>query len=221
VAAVFAVFRPWRLPRFVLWSVVSAIVLVVAPLVVVPPTVLVGEYASWLARMGGQVTLRNYSVMEHLHIWLGADWPNWPVQLAGLLILLSPLVQMPHWNSPRFRLLFLASFLMFSVLFNHKAESPSFVIALAGVALWFVSIKRTRFAWAVLMAVMLITTLSASDIMPELLQQRVFMPYKLKTLPVLLVWVLTQIELWRNRVSAPFPISPSGGGSAAPAPLRP
>jgi hypothetical protein len=205
LAASFAIFRPYRIPRFALWSAVAAAVLLAAPLLVVPPSELAQQYASWFARMRGQAELRNYSVMEQLHIWLGVGWPNWPIQLAGLVVLFAPLVQVPHWNAPRFRLFYLASLLMFCVLFNHKAESPSFVIALAGVALWFVTADRTPFTWAVLVAVIVITSLSASDAMPEVLQQGVFMPYKLKTLPVLLVWILTQIELWRRKVSAPVP----------------
>jgi hypothetical protein len=131
------------------------------------------------------------------------------MQLAGVIILLAPLVQVPHWGNARFRLLFLASVLMFCVLFNHKAESPSFVIAVAGVAIWFAASARDRFAWIVLGVVVVGTVLSASDAMPEVLQQRLFVPYKLKTLPVLWVWLLTQAELWRRNVSAPFDVPQS------------
>ena len=204
IAGSLAIFRPWRLPRTLLWALVVAAVLVAAPLIVVSPATLGHEWASWLTRNRAVAELRNYSVMEQLHIWLRVDWPNWPIQLVGVVLLLAPLAQIPHWNSPRFRLLFLASLLMFCVLFNHKAESPSFVIALAGVAIWFASTERTRFAWGVLAAVIVLTSLSASDAMPEVLQQRVFVPYKVKTLPVLLVWILTQIELWRRPVSVPY-----------------
>lgn len=206
IAGAFALFRPWRLPRFLLWTIAIGALLLAAPLMVVSPTVLWQEWASWLARNRAVAEMRNYSVMEQVHIWLHVDWPNWPIQLSGVVVALAPLARFPHWNSPRFRLLFLASVLMFCVLFNHKAESPSFVIALAGVAIWFATTERTRFAWGVLAIVILVTSLSASDAMPEALQQNVFMPYKLKTLPVLLVWILTQIELWRPRLSAPFPV---------------
>lgn len=204
-AAVFAIFRPRRLPQFALRATLVAVILILAPLLVTSPSRLVDQYHSWGAIESAMSSMRGYSVMEQLHLWLGVDWPNAAVQLAGVVILLAPLVQVPHWGSPRFRLLFLASVLMFCVLFNHKAESPSFVIAMAGVAIWFAVSDRGRLAWIVLGIVMVVTVLSASDAMPEVLQQQLFQPYRLKTLPVLLVWIITQVELWRRSVSAPFP----------------
>jgi hypothetical protein len=215
VAAAFGLFRPWRLSRFALWCAIVAMLLIGAPLLVITPAQLAAEYRSWLALNSAVSIQRNYSVMAQPEIWFGRGWPNWPFQLAGVLILLLPLVQVAHWGNQRFRQLFLASVLMFCVLFNHKAESPSFVIAVAGVAIWFATARQGRVAWIVLGIVIVGTVLSASDAMPELLQQRLFMPYKLKTLPILLVWVLTQVELWRRNVSAPFHAPEST--SAAPA----
>ena len=202
VAAVFAIFRPFRLPRFALYCMIAAIALLGMPLVVIPPTELANQYRSWLA--ASSPVGRGYSVMEQLRLWFGVTWPSWPVQLIGAVLLLSPLVQVPHWGSARFRLLFLASALMFCVLFNHAAESPSFVIAVAGIAIWFATSARDRTAWTILGIVIVGTVFSSSDAMPEALQQRFFEPYRLKALPVLLVWVITQRQLWSRTVSAPF-----------------
>jgi hypothetical protein len=202
VAAVFAVFRPWRLPRFALYCVLVGVLLLATPLLVTPAPTLLNQYRSWLVAENAITVQRNYSVMQHVHMWLPGDWPNGPIQLVGVIMLLSPLVRLPSWGSLRFRLLFLASALMFCVLFNHKAESPSFVIAVAGVAIWFAMSDHDRLAWAVLAIVAIGTVLSASDAMPEILQQRFFQPYRIKTLPILLVWILTQVQLWRRSESA-------------------
>lgn len=207
VAAVFAVFRPYRLPRFVVASVVAAAILIGTPLLVSAPAELIQQYRAWFA--APSPVERGFSVMEQLRIWFGRDIPVWPVQLIGAGILLSPLVQVPHWASARFRLLFLASVLMFCVLFNHAAESPSFVIAVAGVGIWFALSARDRESWAILAIVFAGTVLASSDAMPEVLQRNLFEPYRLKTLPILLVWLLTQAQLWRRSVSAPFQASES------------
>lgn len=215
VAAVFAIFRPWRLPRFALWSIALALVLVVAPLVVLSPAELANQYRSWMAIQRIDALTRGFSVMEQLHIWFGVNWPNWPVQLAGVLILLAPLIRLSYWGHLRFRQLLLASVLMFCVLFNHKAESPTFVVAVAGVAIWFVVSARDRRAWTVLALVLVGTVLSASEAMPEALQERFFAPYRLKTIPVLVVWVVTQMELWSRNVSAPLRALESDGAVPA------
>jgi hypothetical protein len=217
VAAVFAIFRPWRLMRFALFSVVIAVMLLAAPLVVLAPSGLADQYRSWMAIQRVDALTRGFSVMEQLHLWLGVDWPNWPVQLAGTVVLLSPLIRISFWGQPRYRLLFLASVLMFCVLFNHKAESPTFVVAVTGVAIWFATSARDRLAWTVLAVVIVVTVLSSSDLMPKTLQRNLFDPYRLKTLPVLLVWVLTQSQLWKGSRSGSTPLQASESVRAAPA----
>jgi hypothetical protein len=195
-AATFAILRPARLPRFALWSVLTGVALVLAPLVVLSPAELADQYRSWLAEHPNAP--REYSVMGHLRLWLGVDWPFWPGQLIGVVILLAPLARAHVRTDPRLGLMFLASVLMFCVLFNHQAESPTFVIALAGVGIWFAVSARDRRAWALLAVVFVGTVLSASDAMPGVLQERFFEPYRLKTLPILMMWVVTQMELWRR-----------------------
>src|SRR5207248_4029145 len=122
----------------------------------------------------------------------------------------APLVRFQYWGLLRFRLLVLASVLMFCVLFNHGAESPSFVIAVAGVAIWFVLSERDAFAWSVLALVVIGTVLSSSDAMPAALRRDLFQPYRLKTLPILLVWLITQIQLWTRSATAPLRAPESG-----------
>ena len=220
VAATFAMFRPYRLPRFALWMLVVGVALVVAPLIVVSPEQLAAQYRSWFAISKLDALDRGFSVMKHLNLWFDMAGPNWPVQLTGVAILLAPLARYSSWGLPRFRLLYLASVLMFCVLFNHKAESPSFVIAVAGVSIWFAVSARDRFAWAVLATVVVGTILSSSDLMPAAIQRTVFDPYRLKTVPVCFVWVVVQRELWGFRrahrtASAPPPAPRSD--RAAPA----
>ena len=61
-----------------------------------------------------------------------------------------------QWSDARRRKLFLASLLVYSVIFNHKAEQPSFVIAMVGVAIWYAvrprSLARDVLAGTVILA---------------------------------------------------------------------
>jgi hypothetical protein len=220
-AGVFAILRPYRLPRFLLISAAVGLLFLLAPLVVVSPGELLAQYRSWGAISSADALTRGYSVMEQLHLWTEADWPNWPVQLVGAVVLLAPLARISRWGVERFRLLFLASVLMFCVLFNHKAESPSFVVAAAGVAIWLVVSDRDWLAWSAFTLFFVGTVLSASDAMPEALQESFFEPYRFKTIPVLLIWILTQFALWRDSSaprqsgSAPLPAPESAPGGVA------
>ena len=211
VAAVYALFRPYRVPRFALYGILTGVALAAAPLVVLSPAELAAQYASWAEIQRTDALTRGHSIMNQLELWLGLGMPNWPIQLVGVVVLLLPLARLQFWGIARFRMLFLASLLMFCVLFNHKAESPTFVVALAGVAIWLAHAPRTRATWLTLALVVVGTVLSSSDAMPRAIQEGFFEPYRLKILPVFLVWVLTQRELWRQSASA---------GSRAPAPAE-
>lgn len=201
-AAVFAVFRPYRIPRFALVGLGVATAFLAAPILVLTPSELLDQYRSWSAISSSDALMRGYSVMAQIHLWTGTDWPNWPVQVIGLAVLVAPLSRISRLGVERFRLLFLASVLMFCVLFNHKAESPSFVVGAAGVAIWFVTTRRDRLAWTAFVFFVVGTVLSSSDLMPELLQENFFEPYRFKTVPLLVIWILTQFGLWTES-SAP------------------
>jgi hypothetical protein len=96
--------------------------------------------------------------------------------------------------------------LIFCVIFNHQAESPTFVIGVAGVAIWFASLaERSRWAWTTFGFVVVCTILASSDAMPTSIQRAVFDAYHFKTVPLILVWIILQVQLWKHRavVSAP------------------
>ena len=123
--------------------------LAVLPILVTDPHHLVAQYRSWGALLAtdsrtavpGRVAWGpDGGVMQTLRIWTGGPWPNGPLEVLGTVLLLLPLAGGPSvWRDRQFRLRFLASLLLYMVLFNHKAESPTFVIAMTGVA---ISVRR-------------------------------------------------------------------------------
>jgi hypothetical protein len=137
----FAIFDPRRLRAAVIFTLCAA-ALALLPLIVTSPSMLVAQYGWWHGIESVDALALGASVMRVLHQAFGVDWPNWPVQLAGVVVLLLPLLHRSRWADARFRRTYLASLLVFVVIFNHQAERPSFVIAATGVAIWFVQSPR-------------------------------------------------------------------------------
>src|SRR6185437_17182859 len=106
-------------------------------------------------------------VMQQLRIWLGVSWPNWPVQLVGTVLLMLPLARWREWKWPEFRLRYLCSLLVYLVIFNHQSESPSFVIAVTGIAIWYVCTPRTRLHTAIMALTILLVSISSTAITPR------------------------------------------------------
>jgi hypothetical protein len=197
--ASFALFHPRKL-RVALALTASLVGLALLPLLVTPPSMLAAQYASWRAIESADALERGFAVMEHLQLLLRLDLPNWPIQLLGVALLVAPvLIRRERWGEWRFRRLYLCSVLAFCVLFNHQAESPTFVIGVAGAALWFASLeRRTRWQWGLFALFVVGTVLASSDAMPDWAQRNLFDPYRLKTIPLLLVWIEMQRALWRR-----------------------
>lgn len=197
--ASFAVFHP-RKVRVAIALVASLAGLAALPLLVTPLSTLLAQYASWRAIETTDALERGFSVMYHVQLVLQRNLPNWPFQLCGVAALLAPvLVRRERWGEWGFRRFYLCSVLVFCVLFNHQAESPTFVIGSAGVALWFASLDRpTRWEWTAFACFVIGTVLASSDAMPDWFQRTLFDPYRFKTVPLLVVWLEMQRQLWRR-----------------------
>ena len=89
----------------------------------------------------------------------------------------------------------LVSVLLWVVVFNHKAESPTFVIAFTGAALWYITSSRSGWETALFVAALLLTSLSPTDLFPAVVRREVIVPYALKALPCLLIWLVVVWEM--------------------------
>ena len=175
----------------------------------VSPSELAAQYQSWRAveaadavSVGGGGGGGLYGgVMQQLRLIFGVSWSNWPVQLAGSLLLMLPLVRWRNWNFADFRVRFLCALLVYMVIFNHQSESPSFVIAVTGIAIWFVSTPRSWWHTTVMVLTILVVSISSTDITPKSWQQNFFVHYRLKTIPCTLAWLTMMWELLAGRPS--------------------
>jgi hypothetical protein len=188
---------PWRRAlRTGTSAVVAGVGVALLPLLVVSPAALVAQYRSWRALEAVDAQQRWFSIMELLHQWTRADFPNWPVQLVGVVLLVLPLAaRRARWPDDRFRVLYLCSALLFVALFNHQAERASYVIAFTGAAIWYATSVRTGWRTA-LFALAFLTMPVASTLIPGAwLKLPGVVLYRL-AFPTLLIWLAVQRELW-------------------------
>jgi len=201
-ALALAIFYPRRF-RFALWMLVAMVLVLALPLLVVSPSQLAAQYEWWRAvesidalSVGGGGGGGLYGgVMQQLRLIFGVNWPNWPVQLAGTVLLMLPLARWRNWQFPDFRMRFLCALLVYMVIFNHQSESPSFVIAVTGIAIWFVTAPRSWWHTTLMVLTILIVSISSTDITPKSWQQNFFVHYRLKTIPCTLAWLTMMWEL--------------------------
>jgi hypothetical protein len=188
VAAALFLLYPRRM-RFLLQLAAWTALLALIPIVATPPRTLLTQYEDWLALLRTDHSTTGLSVAGWLEAWFrlrpGGAW----VTLAGIVLFCSAYLNHRAWRRPGFRLLLLASALIWAVIFNHKAESPTFIIAVSGVALWYVSRGRSAINLALLLLVFVFTCLSPTDVFPPGIRTGFVLPFRMKVLPCMLVWV--------------------------------
>src|SRR5690242_97077 len=218
-AAALALFHPRRW-RFALLLAAVAVGLALLPLVVIPPHELLAQYRSWWTietADAGRVN-RGDSVMQYLYQWLGADWPHWPVQLAGTLLLLAPLaLGRRRWSDGSFRLRFLCSLLIYLVLFNHQSERASFVIAYTGLSVWYAASAPDPMRNAIALAAAVALVLQDVQIVPWAAHDALGR-YRVKGIPCLVAWLVMQAELLGWRRWSPRSDGPEVGQAHVPPP---
>lgn len=132
--------------RFTLAFVGSVVALTAAPLLVVAPEHLVWQYQNWrILLQSDHAASYGLSVMSVLSPFLPSALAVSAVQGISLLVQCAPVIVFalrPRLATVSIRLLCGASMLLWMVIFNHKAESPTFIIAVSGVALWYGIMRR-------------------------------------------------------------------------------
>jgi hypothetical protein len=183
----------WKLLAYtILWSAI----LLVLPLAVVDARQLLLLYQSWLHLLDKDLSVAyGLSVMGWLKIWFNLDPPKTWVQALGAGIFLVPFIRFRQYGDYQFRLLVLTSLLLWVVIFNHKAESPSFIIAMTGVALWFFTQRFKTENLVLFTLAFVFTMVASSDLFPRYIRNVYLKPYVVKVVPCILVWLKVSYDL--------------------------
>ena len=201
VAVLFALPRPDRV-RAILTTALSVVILMALPLIAVPPAGLVAQYQSWFALQQSEGAFVGSSAMSLIRD-AGINWPVWPIQLIGVAIVLAILVRhLRAWNERKVRLLFLAQVMVFCVVFNHRAERQSAIIALCGMVIWYLASPRHAWRTALFAIVYFLVAVTSTAIVPDAIKSNLASQLRF-TIPLTILWLVMVAEfaLVRNNTS--------------------
>ena len=176
--------------------VIIFLVLAGIPLLVINWQQLVFLYKSWLHLLAMDESASiGYSVRGWLFSWFGVDIPNIILVVTGMVLLLFPLVKKSLFSQFQFRLFYLSAIMIWIIIFNHKAESPTFIIAVAGFALFYFNNEKFRINEILFWAVLIFTQLAHSDLFPPTVKEHFMMPYVIKAVPCIAAWAIILFRL--------------------------
>lgn len=184
--------------KFIISGLLAISVLFVIPMAISSPAFIIQSYGDWYNSLvhkndlnASLTSFQDISVMGMARRISGnISIPNAPFLIVGLVLFCLPYIRINQYKNLDFRMLLLASTLIFTVIFSSGSESPTYVIAFAGVAIWFVIQPNPKKSWIIAMFIFafLLTSLSPTDIFPKAAKEFIRL-YSLKALPCTIIWL--------------------------------
>ncbi|WP_407478084.1 glycosyltransferase family 87 protein [Elizabethkingia meningoseptica] len=162
------------------------------------------SYTDWYVELvnkniGNQVlgNMQDISLMGFVRRIVGdANISNLAFLAVGLPLFALPYLRIKQYKHRAFQLMILASTLLFTVLFSSGSESPTYIIAVAGVMIWFLIQKdKNKLIVGMMLFVLILTCFGMSDLFPRYVKQNYIIKYSLKALPCCIVWFRIIYEL--------------------------
>lgn len=172
--------RPWKtLLAFSVWM----FILLIMPLLVVSPEYLLEQYTAWLHLLRTDLPHENnlslYSVLGSLGI---PPFPSIYLSFFGLILLIGILLAglYRRRNEDNAIYLSVSLVLMWMVLFNHKSESPTYIIAVVGIGMLYLLSERNWVAKVILFQSFICISLSSTDLFPIDFRMQYLYPAQVK-----------------------------------------
>ena len=191
--------------KFIISLLIWAMVFFILPMLISSPDYILHTYIEWFQRLvvknsenSSLDSMQDISFMGMFRRILHNPYlSNLPFLLFGIALFGSTYLKISFYKNDKFRLLLLASVLIFTVIFSSGSESPTYIIAFLGVAIWFVIQETPKSIITIFLFIfaMVLTSFSPSDLIPKFLREDYIRPYALKALPCVLIWFKIVYEM--------------------------
>ena len=183
--------------KFIIALIGWAALFFILPMAISSPEYIIEQYKEWYVNLtekntgnllsGGQnqsllgLVRKTTRITTYSDLWL---------IVPGILAFCYPYTRFAQYKNEAFRYAFLASTLLFVVLFSTGSESSTYIIALLGVAIWYTTSpwKRSNIDIFLMIFAFILTSMSPSDLFPAYIRKHYVQPYALKALPCVFVW---------------------------------
>ena len=122
------------------------------------------------------------------------------IELSGYLIIILTTAYLALTKKYEFvKWYMLAYVLIWVIIFNHASESSTYIVAIPGVAIWYLASPRGFLEKTLLVITFILSVLSPTDIFDILIpkfKEEVIQRYALKALGPSLIWIYIQISIF-------------------------
>lgn len=194
--AMFLFYKGWH-KKGIVYAILWGLILFFIPTLMISFKALFWQYSNYLDLLkADQSTFLKYSFLGWLQAWFSWE-PNRTLAVLLALVFQSGLcIYKSMHQQQNTKILMVASWLLWVVIFNHMSESATFIIAVTGVVLWWEYSKiPLKIKGLLLVPIILFTCLGPSDIYPKAWRLIIVADLQLKVFPCILVYAALLWEL--------------------------
>jgi hypothetical protein len=197
VGLVFIIFSPHKI-KFIAYSAMWSVLFFVLPMLISSPSFIFQSYIDWFHEL---VTKNNSNALSDMQdvciqgffrrIFSNTAISNSPFILGGFILYALPFLRFKQFKRDSFKYMILAITLIFPVIFSSSSESSTYIIAIAGFAIWVALFKEyhTTLSKTLIFLVILFSILSVTDLFPYNFRTEIIYPYKIKVISVAFLWL--------------------------------
>jgi hypothetical protein len=198
--------------RFFLSFIGWCILFFCLPMFISSPSFVIQSYQDWAHSLVEKnatniiietVGMQDISLMGMVRrIFQIGKLPNYWFTVPAAVLYVLPFLRKDQFSNLNFRLSYLALALIGVVIFSSSAESPTYILAVIGIAIWYVIQEQPRSFFMVFLLIItfILTILSPTDLVPRNIRELI-VHYSLKALPCCIIWVVLTYELLRKDFS--------------------
>ena len=192
--------------KYILYLLLWAIVLVLLPLIITRPEFLLQSYKDWFASLSVKsnfdLTRDMYTNMVDVSIqgmikrvFHLPTLNKFYFIIPGLILFASQYTKIKYFNHLVYQLYILCSVMLFLIVFNTGSESPTYIIGVVPICLWYVLQRKTTLVNTAFIIAIFFSSFSYSDLFTPWLRTYIMIPYALKVVGCFLIWVVILIQI--------------------------
>lgn len=190
------------------------IVLFALPMLISSPEFIIQSYKDWfhslIEKNGTNIDISIASGMQDIsvggmvrRIFNIQNLPNYLITMPAAILLVLPLIRYKLYTHKHFTLAYYCMLLVSVVIFSSSAESPTYIIAVTGIAIWFsIQAPLNKIQVLLLLFLFLFTILSPTDLFPATVREGFFVKFSMKALPCFIIWLVMIKELLFKKYSS-------------------
>ena len=192
--------------KYILYLLLWTIILVLLPLSITSPEFLLQSYKDWFASLSVKsnfdLTRDMYTNMVDVSIqgmikrvFHLPTLNKFYFIIPGLILFASQYAKIKYFNHLVYQLYILGSVMLFLIIFNTGSESPTYIIGVVPICLWYVLQRKTTLVNTVFIIAIFFSSFSYSDLFTPWLRTNIMIPYALKVVGCFLIWVVILIQI--------------------------